>query len=156
MQFEKVVLAPYRTTENMVNRPFWGTSSTATSTDDSGTTGLWWSATYLDLLGKGAASSSSSFDHITAPLDNVGNTFYNVVASVHGGTTGELYIQRWPVGSTGATFRQTISTGGDMTINQMYQFTVPVSAGEEFTIGMSAAASTAQYSLYINEAAGLI
>jgi hypothetical protein len=140
----------------MVNRPFWGTSSTATSTDNSGTTGLWWSATYLDLLGCGAGTSSSSFDHIVAPADNVGNTFYNISASVHVGTTGELYIQRWPVGSTGATFRQIVSTGGDMTINKMYQVTIPVSPGEEFTVGMSAAASTASYSLYINEACGIM
>jgi hypothetical protein len=153
---EKVILSPLRSTVNMVNRPFWGCSSTATSTDNSGSTGLWWSATYIDLLGKGAASSSSSFDHITAPVDNVGNTFYNVCASVHVGTTGELYVQRWPVGSTGATFRQIISTGGDMTINKMYQFTIPVSAGEEWTVGMTAAASTASYSLYINEACGIM
>ena len=138
-----------------VNRPYWGASSTHSSTDNNGTTGLWWSATYLDLLGKGAASSSSSFDHITVSLDRSGNQKYDITFSVHEGTTGELYLQRWPVGSTGATFRQILSTGGDITINKLYQFNIPFSPGEEFTVGMTAAASSGMYSLFINQAAGL-
>lgn len=142
-------------TQTCVTRPYWGCSSTATSTDaDSGTTGLWWSATYIDLLGKGAASSSSSFDHITAPASTVKVHYYDIIFSAHTATTGELYLQRWPSGSTASTLRQILSTGGDITVNKLYQLTVGVSAGEEFTIGMSAAASTGQFSLFIEPSNG--
>jgi len=136
-----------------VKRPYWGTSSTADTTK--GTTGLWFDATYQDLLGRGAASSSSSFDHITAPLEAGGNYYYDINFTLF--TTSpaaDLYVQRWPVGSTGSTLIQTLTTGA-VTLNKLYQFKVPISAGEEFTVGLTVAASSASYSLLINPSAGL-
>ena len=154
MYYGQVSVVPLRVAS--VNRPLWGLSSSASSTDaGAGSTGLWWSATYIDLLGKGAATSSSSFDHITVPLDVGGNVYYDINLQVLTATTGELYIQRWPVGSTAATLRAIFSTGGDCVLNKWYQVKLPVSPGEEFTVGMSAAASTGQYSLFINPSAGL-
>jgi hypothetical protein len=139
-----------------VNRPFWGCSSTATSSDaGSGTTGLWWTATNIDLLGKGAASSSSSFDHITAPMNGPENIYYDINLQVLTATTGQLYIQRWPRGSTTATIQPIFSSGGDCVLNKWYQLKLPVSPGEEFTVGMTAAASSGQFSLYINRSMGI-
>jgi len=152
-----VTLVSENLSANSVERAYWGLSSSASSTGG-GTTGLWWSATYIDLLGQGANTSSSSFDHITAPDSTERLHYYDVSFAVHtpisSDSTGELYMQRWPVGATADTCRSILSTGSDIVNNKLYQFTIPVSGGEEFTIGISAAASTAQYSLFIEPSRG--
>jgi hypothetical protein len=148
---ETVVLMSPRA--GAVNRPYWGTSSTADTTK--GTTGLWFDATYQDLLGRGAASSSSSFDHLTAPAEAGANKYYDInFTLMTTSPAADLYVQRWPVGSTGSTLIQTLTTGA-ITLNKLYQFKVPIAAGEEWTVGLTVSASSASYSLLINPSAGL-
>jgi hypothetical protein len=123
----------YRTKE------FWGCSSTAAG-GAAGTTGLnLYASTNLDLL---------QSTHITAPTGQ-GVIYYQVyLNTVNHTTAGGIAVQRYPVGSTAQTIIHTLSTA--VTNGSPSQFELPMAPGEEFTILLTAATSTGQFSLYVD------
>ena len=121
------------------SKPFWGCSSTAAG-NAAGTTGLnLYASTNLDLL---------QSTHITAPSGQ-GMVYYQVYLSIYNHTTGGgIAVQRYPVGSTAQTIINTLSTAISNGIPS--QFEIPMSPGEEFTILLTAATSTGQFTLSVD------
>lgn len=127
------------------SRPYWGCSSTAAG-DAAGTTGCnLYASTNMDLL---QSTNGGTAKHLTAPTGQ-GIVYYQVYLTIYNHTTGGgIAVQRWPVGSTAQTIINTLSTY--ITNGAANQFELPMSPGEEFTILLTAACSSGQFTISVD------